>query len=89
MSNTVLANAVRKATGCTAVQAKGAVNEVKSAILKALKKEGKFGVVGFGTFHVTKRGKRQGRNPFTGEPLTIKASKSVRFKVAKAIKQGL
>jgi DNA-binding protein HU-beta len=89
MSNAVLADAVRNATGCTVAEAKGAVQEVKSAILKALKKSGKFSVVGFGTFHVTKRAKRQGRNPFTGQEITIKASKSVRLKPAKAVKAGL
>ena len=89
MSNAVLADAVRNATGCTVAEAKSAVQEVKAAIVKSLKKTGKFGIVGFGTFHVTKRGKRQGRNPFTGQEITIKASKSVRFKPAKAVKQGL
>jgi DNA-binding protein HU-beta len=89
MSNAVLADAVRSATGCTVAQAKEAVDELKAAILKSLKKSGKFAVVGFGTFAVTKRAKRQGRNPFTGEAITIKASKSVRFKPAKAVKAGL
>jgi DNA-binding protein HU-beta len=89
MSNAVLADAVRGATGCTVAQAKEAVDELKSAILKSLKKSGKFAIVGFGTFNVTKRGKRQGRNPFTGEAITIKASKSVRFKPAKRVKAGL
>lgn len=89
MSKAALANAIREATGCNGVQAKKAVDEVTGVIVKTLKKDGKFGLVGFGTFHVSKRDKRKGRNPSTGEAITIKASKSVRFKASKAIKKRL
>lgn len=87
MTKVVLADAIRKATGCNATQAKKAVDEVTNTIVKTLKKEGRFGVVGFGTFAVSKRGQRKGRNPRTGEPVTIKASKSVRFKASPTVKK--
>ncbi len=44
-------------------------------------------VPGFGAFHVSERAARRGRNPVTGEPITIAASKTVRFKPAKGLKE--
>jgi DNA-binding protein HU-beta len=49
----------------------------------------KVAVPSFGTFQVAERPERQGRNPATGEPITIKASKSVKFKVSKSLKEQL
>ena len=46
-------------------------------------------ISGFGSFTVRSRAERQGRNPATGEPMTIKASKSVGFKAAKALKDAV
>ncbi len=89
MSKTILANAIREATGCTIAQAKDAVEGVTRSVTKVLKKDGRFPIFGFGTFHVSKRGKRQGRNPRTGEPVVIKASKSVRFKAAPGLKKAM
>ena len=56
---------------------------------KTLKKEGKLAIAGFGSFVVTKRKARKGRNPQTGEPIKIKASKTVRFRAGKALKEKL
>ena len=53
---------------------------------KELKKGGKVQLVGFGTFEVSKRGARKGRNPQTGEQIKIKASKTPRFKAGKGLK---
>jgi DNA-binding protein HU-beta len=89
MSRVVLADAIRNVTGCTNAQANEAVGQVTEAIAKALKKEGKFGLVGFGTFMVSKRGSRKGRNPQTGATITIKASKSVRFKASSTLKKRM
>ncbi|AYR23398.1 HU family DNA-binding protein [Herbaspirillum rubrisubalbicans] len=55
----------------------------------ALKKEGRFSFADLGTFSVTERAARKGRNPATGEPIKIKASKSVRFKPAPALKEQI
>ena len=51
-----------------------------------LKNGGKVQLVGFGTFEVAERAERQGRNPKTGEAITIPASKSPKFKAGKALK---
>ncbi len=56
---------------------------------KFLKKEGKVSVPGFGTFQVATRKARQGRNPATGKAIKIAASKTVRFKVSKTLKEKL
>jgi DNA-binding protein HU-beta len=54
-------------------------------VAKELKKNGKLGLVGFGTFSVVKRKARTGRNPQTGEEIKIKAKKVVRFKPGKGL----
>ena len=51
-----------------------------------LKKGGKIQLVGFGTFEVSERAAREGRNPQTGETMTIAASKAPKFKAGKALK---
>lgn len=56
---------------------------------EALAEEGRYAVSGFGTFEVRERPARQGRNPRTGEPMEIAASKNVGFKAASALKQNL
>jgi len=56
---------------------------------EALAADDKVTVPNFGTFHVSERPARSGRNPATGEAITIAASKSVRFKVSKNLKETL
>lgn len=65
------------------------VQSVLDTIAKAVKKEGKVALFGFGTFDLRKRPARKGRNPRTGEAVKIKASKTVGFKPAKALKDSL
>ena len=67
-------------------QAKVVVERVVELIQTGLKKEGRFPMTGLGTFTVTRRAARTGRNPSTGESLKIKASKNVRFKAAPTLK---
>ena len=62
-----------------------AINAVKGA----LKKGQKVTLVGFGTFSVAKRKARQGRNPRTGETITIKAAKVPKFSAGKALKSAV
>ncbi len=72
-------------------EAKRAVEMVFSAIedgLMRAKKDGKFAIGTFGTFAVSKRAARMGRNPQTGEPIKIKASKSLRFMPAANLKRA-
>ena len=73
----------------TKKQVAGVVDSVFSVMGSAIKKEGQFSFPGFGTFKVRKRKARQGRNPQTGETIKIKASKTVGFKPAKALKDRL
>jgi DNA-binding protein HU-beta len=72
---------------------KAAVEAVVDAafdnVAKAIKKEKRFAYPGFGVFAVRQRKARKGRNPRTGEVIKIKASKSVGFKAAPALKKGL
>lgn len=56
---------------------------------KNLQKNGKVQLVGFGTFDVAERAAREGRNPQTGEPMPIAASKAPRFKAGKALKDAI
>jgi len=88
MSKQVLVEALKK-TGLKASAAGKAVDTVTGAIAKELKKNLKFSIPGFGSFNVSRRAARMGRNPRTGEPIKIKASKGVRFKAGAKLKGSL
>ena len=66
-----------------------AIDCVISSITKALKKGDAVTLVGFGTFKVTKRKARKGRNPRTGEEIKIKASKAPKFTAGKSLKEAV
>jgi DNA-binding protein HU-beta len=66
-----------------------ALEAVLAAIEKGVKKDGSVQLIGFGTFKVSKRAARTGRNPKTGAKMKIKASKSVRFVASSSLKKGL
>ena len=89
MTKGELIEAVAAETASSKAQAEAAVNATISAIAKGLKKDKEVRLVGFGTFSIRKRKARTGRNPQTGETIKIKASKTVGFKVGKAIKESL
>lgn len=55
-------------------------------VTEEMKKGGKVQLVGFGTFETVQRVEREGHNPATGEPMTIKASVAPKFKAGKALK---
>lgn len=88
MSKQILVDALKK-TGMTSADAASAVDSMVATIGKELKKTQKFGIPGFGSFHVSKRAARMGRNPRTGETIKIKASKGVRFKAGAKLKSGI
>lgn len=69
----------------TKVQANAAIDALIDAVTKTLKGGGKVTLVGFGTFTISKRSARNGRNPQTGEVIKIKAKKTVRFKAGKEL----
>lgn len=58
-------------------------------VVDEVKNDGKVQLVGFGTFESAERGERTGRNPKTGETVTIPASKAFKFKPGKAVKDAL
>ncbi len=66
-----------------------ALDATLEAVTRTLKKGGKVQVVGFGTFEVSKRAARTGRNPRTGEAIKIKAAKVPKFIPGKALKDAL
>ena len=70
-------------------QAERAVNLVFEDIVKALRNGDKINISGFGTFAVSDRKARTGRNPKTGESIEIPASKSAKFKAGKSLKDEL
>lgn len=73
----------------TKKQVSEVVDSVFDTIGNTIKKQGKFSYAGFGAFELRKRKARTGRNPQTGEQIKIKASKTVGFKPAKALKDRL
>jgi DNA-binding protein HU-beta len=70
-------------------QAERVVNAVFDDIVGGLRKGDKVTLSGFGTFQVSERKARTGRNPKTGEAIAIPASKSVKFKAGKTLKDML
>lgn len=89
MNKSELIAAVADASDVSKADAGRVVDSLVTVVGKALKKNDKVSVVGFGTFSVRKRAARQGRNPKTGEPLKIKASKTPAFKAGKAFKEAI
>ncbi len=69
--------------------AERAVDAMVAAVKSTLKKGDMVTLVGFGTFYVSKRQARAGRNPRTGEALTIKATRVPRFRAGKALKDAI
>ncbi len=80
MNKTELVQAIAEKANLTKVQAKAALDATIEAVEGALKKGDKVALIGFGTFQVIKKDKRQGINPATKETITIPAKKVVKFK---------
>jgi DNA-binding protein HU-beta len=74
-------------TNLTQAEADEALTAFLDTIKKALKNDEKITLIGFGSFSVAKRKARTGRNPKTGEPIEIPASRSVKFKPSEKLKQ--
>ena len=86
MNKTELIAAIAKETELSRKDAELAVKAFADVVTAELKKGEKVQLVGFGTFEVSERAAREGRNPQTGETMTIKASKTPKFKAGKALK---
>ena len=89
MNKTELIAAVAEKTDLSKKDADAAVTAVLGAITDALKAGDKIQLVGFGTFEVRNRAAKQGRNPRTGETMTVPASKVPAFKAGKALKDAV
>ena len=70
-------------------QAEAMLNDMVGSIVKHLKKGNRLRIVGLGILQVRHRAARMGRNPATGEPIQIKASKKVAFRAAKELKEAV
>ncbi|MFO1073169.1 MAG: HU family DNA-binding protein [Geminicoccaceae bacterium] len=84
-----LNSSVATSTGMKKTDASKAVTAVLQGIQDALKKGGKVAIAGFGTFEVVDRPERDGRNPQTGETIKIAASRAVKFKPGKSLRDSL
>ena len=84
MNKTELVAAIAEKAELSKKDAEKALKAFTEVVGEELKKGEKIQVVGFGTFEVSERAAREGRNPQTGETMTIKASKSPKFKAGKA-----
>ena len=89
MNKQELVAAVAKQTGLSQKDAEAALKATIATVSKALVKGDKVQLVGFGTFEVSKRPAREGRNPKTGEAMKIKACKAPKFKAGKALKDAV
>lgn len=89
MNKNDLIASVADKTGLTKKDSEKAVNAVVETIQEALGRGDKVSLVGFGTFEVRQRRPRTGRNPQTGQTITIPASKVPAFKAGKALKDSL
>lgn len=87
MSKAFIAGVIQESTEITGVAASRAATDVMDAFVKELKKNGKFTLPSFGTFTVRKTKARKGLNPRTGEPIKVKAGKTVRFKSSPTLKK--
>jgi DNA-binding protein HU-beta len=80
---------VAASSGLSKKDAGAAVDAVISAIEDELKSGGEVSFTGFGKFHVAQRGAREGRNPRTGETMTIAASRVPRFTAGSGLKKAV
>jgi DNA-binding protein HU-beta len=80
MNKGELITAIADKAGLSKASSEKALNAMISAVTASLKKGNRVGLVGFGSFSVSKRAARKGRNPQTGKEITIAAKKVVKFK---------
>lgn len=89
MNKTELVTAMADQAGLSKKDTEKALKAFTDVVADELKKGGKVQLVGFGTFEVTQRAAREGRNPQSGEVMKIAASKAPKFKAGKALKDLL
>jgi DNA-binding protein HU-beta len=89
MTKNELAEQVAGRTGLSASQARQVVEAAIDTVSDELARGGEVSIAGFGKFSVSHRAARQGRNPSTGQPIQINASKAAKFSAASALKKRL
>lgn len=89
MNKTELIAAIADGADLSKKDAEKALKAFTDTVAKELKKGEKVQIVGFGTFEISERAARTGRNPHTGEAMAIEASKAPRFKAGKALKDAV
>ena len=89
MNKTELVAAMAEQTNLSKKDVEAALKAFIDVVAEELKKGEKVQLVGFGTFEVSERAAREGRNPQTGETMQIKASKTPKFKAGKALKDAI
>jgi len=89
MNRAELIAAMAKKADLTQKDAEKALKAFTEVVADELKKGDKIQLVGFGTFEVAERAAREGRNPQTGETMTIAACKAPKFKAGKALKDAI
>ena len=89
MNRSELVTTVASNAGFSKGDAEKAVDSLLTAITDALKRGDEVRLVGFGTFAVANRAAKQARNPRTGDPVTVAASRQPKFKAGKALKDAL
>ena len=89
MNKSELVAHIATSAGLTKAQATAALQAFETSVIDTLSNGGEVTLIGFGTFKVTDRAARTGRNPKTGEEIQIVASKVPTFKAGKAFKQAM
>ena len=89
MSKAFIAQVLQQSATLTGTAANRVAGDLMGAIVKEMKKAGKFTLPSFGTFTVRKTKARKGLNPRTGEAIKVKAGKTVRFKASPTLKKAV
>jgi len=89
MKKSDIAESIADEAGISKAAADRALKSVLGSVTKELKKGGRVSLVGFGTFSISKRAARKGRNPQTGETIKIKATKVPKFSAGKGLKDAV
>jgi DNA-binding protein HU-beta len=89
MTKSELVEAIAKEAGLSKADSERALNAFTDTVKKSLKKGNAVTMVGFGTFDISKRKARMGRNPQTGEAIKIAAATLPKFKAGKGLKDAV
>jgi nucleoid DNA-binding protein len=89
MNKSELVKQIAERAGLTQAQATTALQAFETSVIDELTNGGEVALIGFGTFKVTDRAARTGRNPQTGAEIQIAASKNPTFKAGKALKEAV